>query len=124
FSEIGRAQMGRRIDSKKLRGGGFKICARAEVAAEHGRARDHIRKLAADAHDFAHVVDANEIIPAVGKGVHIVRRNNQSFRTVLKSRTQDQSAITADRRVNKELREALRLRLRTNENPDSENDTD
>ena len=122
FGEIGCAQMRSCINPVKIGGGCFKSGARADCAAKHRRTGSHVRKLPAYSHDLAHVVDPFEIISARGGGAGIFRRDHHSLIARLKSRPQNKRAIAPDRRVDEELREALRLRLGANEDSNTEDD--
>ena len=65
--QIGRTEMRCRIDAEKLGRGCFEPGPRANRAAKHRRACNHVGKLPADPHDFAHVRDSFEIISVRGR---------------------------------------------------------
>ena len=52
----------------------------------------------------------------------ILRRDKQAGVCALETRTQEEGAVTAEGRIDKILREALGLGLRTDEDGDSEDD--
>ena len=96
LGQIRRAQMRGRINSKKIGRGRFESRACANCSVKHGRAGDNIGKLPADSHEFADVRDSFEIISVRRRVARRPGRDDHSFITRLKSRTQNQRAVAAN----------------------------
>src|SRR5437667_8352831 len=111
------------IDPVKIDSRVLKSRASADCSAQHRGTRHHIGKLPAHPHDFIGVSDAFKIKTTPRGRLGAFGRNHERFVTWSKTRSDDQRAIATDGRINEIAREALRLRLGTDKDRDSENNT-
>ena len=122
--EIGGLEVVGGIDAEEIDSCILETGARTEGAAQDRRAGGHVRELPADPHDLGRVRNAAEVVAAGqagGVAPGSFRRHHQSGGAGLETRVQHERAVTPERRVDKIFREALRLRLRANENGHAEN---
>lgn len=111
------------VDAVEIDGRVLKSSASAYGSAQNRRTGNDIGELPAHPHDFVGVGDAFKIETAFRIRLGVLRGDHERLIAWTKTGPDDERAIAADVGLNEITGQALRLRLRADENCDTENDT-